>query len=118
MKTEIGFAIIGCGSIAPFHAKSIQQTTGARLVVVGDKIAKNAERIANEFQVKWTDDIDTILSGPRVDVISVATPSGLHRDIAVAGARAGKHLVVEKPLVSCKREHAHSCSAFRTRLRI
>jgi UDP-N-acetyl-2-amino-2-deoxyglucuronate dehydrogenase len=98
MKTELGFAIIGCGNIAPFHAKSIQKTKGARLVVVGDTISKNAERVGKEFQVQWTNDMDTILSDPRVEVISIATPSGLHRDIAVAGARAGKHLVVEKPL--------------------
>jgi len=98
MKKELGFAIIGCGNIAPFHARAIQESKSARLVVVGDTIIKNAEKLGKEFKVKWTDNLNVILSDPEVEVVNIATPSGLHRDLAVAAAKAGKHIIVEKPL--------------------
>ena len=43
--STIGFAIVGCGNIAPFHADALEKIAGAKLVAVCDKIAYNTERL-------------------------------------------------------------------------
>jgi UDP-N-acetyl-2-amino-2-deoxyglucuronate dehydrogenase len=95
-----GFGFVGCGMIAEFHTRAIGEIKGARVVAAYDKFAASAEKIAKmaggDCQVY--DDIDKMLANPEVDVVCVCTPSGAHRDPAVAAARAGKHVVVEKPL--------------------
>lgn len=95
-----GFGIIGCGMIAEFHTRAIQEIEGARVAAVFDTVAERAGRIAQlaggDCQV--FDDLDRMLALDGIDVVSVCTPSGAHMDPAVACAKAGKHVVVEKPL--------------------
>ncbi len=98
MSKELGFAIIGCGVISPFHARAIQEIKGVKLVIVCDAVEKSAEKTGKEFGVKWTSNLDEVLSNSDVDIVNICTPSGLHRDIAIKAAKAGKHLIVEKPL--------------------
>lgn len=98
MNRELGFAIIGCGNIAPFHIRAIEEINGAKLVIVHSKSQKSAQKLGEEFKVKWTVNLEDVFSNPEVDVVNICTPSGLHRDIAIASAKAGKHIVVEKPL--------------------
>lgn len=96
-----GFGIIGCGMIAEFHTKAINAMEGARLVGVFDFRKPAAERIAAMAEggdCRVLDTIDELLSIPEIDVVCVCTPSGGHMEPAVAAARAGKHVVVEKPL--------------------
>src|SRR5882724_4321268 len=78
-----GFAIIGCGMIARFHAKALAEIPGAKIVDLGDN---------------FYPDLPPLLARRDVDIVIVATPSGIHMDPAAAAANAGKHVVVEKPL--------------------
>lgn len=98
MTKELGFAIIGCGAIGPFHARAIQEIKRARLVIVADATEKSARKMGEEFGVRWTIDLKEVLSMPEVDVVNICTPSGMHRDMAVAAANGKKHIIVEKPL--------------------
>jgi predicted dehydrogenase len=66
--------------------------------MVNDVTRESAKKLGEAFKVKWTDSLEEVLANPEVEVINICTPSGLHRDGAIAGARAGKHLVIEKPL--------------------
>ncbi|MFO0908899.1 MAG: Gfo/Idh/MocA family oxidoreductase [Isosphaeraceae bacterium] len=95
-----GFGIIGCGMIAEFHTKAINDIPGARVAAVYDTRPDAAARIAQLAgpDCKVFNDLDKMLALPEVDVVSVCTPSGAHMDPAVACAKAGKHVVVEKPL--------------------
>jgi predicted dehydrogenase len=95
-----GFGIIGCGMISEFHTKAIQEIPGARVLATYDFIPEAAVRIAKlaAGECRAYDDIGKFLEHPGVDVVCVCTPSGGHMDPAVAAARAGKHVVVEKPL--------------------
>src|SRR4051794_14331047 len=97
---EHGFGIIGCGMIAEFHTRAIGEIEGSRVVAAFDSVPDRAARIAGLAggDCKAYDDMDRMLADPRVDVVCVCTPSGAHRDPSVAAARAGKHIVVEKPL--------------------
>ena len=98
MAKGIGFGIVGCGMIANFHAKAIADVPGAKLVACYDKMPASAERLAASTGCKPYQDLDAMLADPAVEVVVIGTPSGAHMDPAVAAARAGKHVIVEKPL--------------------
>src|SRR5260370_13793903 len=97
-ERTFGFGIIGCGVIAPFHARAIAEVPNARLVAVADVVPEAAQKRGAEFGVDHYSDIDAMLARPDVDVVSVCVPSGLHAEVGVHAAAAGKHLVVEKPI--------------------
>jgi UDP-N-acetyl-2-amino-2-deoxyglucuronate dehydrogenase len=93
-----GFGIVGAGVIAAMHAAAIATLPGARLAAVTDV----AEGAAAAFAAAWgctaEPSLDRLLARPDVDVVCVCVPSGLHAEVGVRVARAGKHLVVEKPI--------------------
>jgi len=97
-KKTYGFAIVGCGLIADFHAKAIEAVPNAKLVVTASRSAKNARRVAKPYKADWTTNWRDVLKRDDVDIVNVCTPSGAHMPHAVAAAKAGKHVVVEKPL--------------------
>ncbi len=93
-----GFGIIGCGMIANFHARAIGDIPGAKLVACHDAVPAAAERLAASTGCKPYSTLEEMLADPAVDVVTIGTPSGAHMEPAVAAARAGKHVIVEKPL--------------------
>jgi len=93
-----GFGIIGCGMIANFHAKAIADVRGARLVACYDAVPAAADRLAEAQGCRAYRSLKQMLADPAVDVVTIGTPSGAHLEPAVAAARAGKHVIVEKPL--------------------
>ncbi len=99
MKKDIlGFAILGTGMISKFHARAIGEVPGARLVAVCARERLRAETMAAEFGCQAFDSLDAMLAHPDVDILVIATPSGTHMEAAVAAAKAGKHVLCEKPL--------------------
>ena len=93
-----GFAIIGCGMIAHFHAKAIAEIKNAKLVACYNERAAKADEFAETYGCRSYQRLEDLLADPAVHVINICTPSGAHRDPALMAARAGKHVVVEKPL--------------------
>ncbi len=94
-----GFGIVGCGMIANFHALAVGDIRGARITACYDTFPAAAQRFAAaNTGVTAHEQLDGMLADPSVDVVTICTPSGAHRDPAVAAANAGKHVVVEKPL--------------------
>ena len=93
-----GFGIIGCGMIANFHARAIGDIRGARVVACYDTMPASADRFAAAQGCRGYHDLKQMLADPEVDVVTIGTPSGAHLEPAVAAARAGKHVIVEKPL--------------------
>jgi len=85
--------------IANFHAKAINLARGARLVGVVDRTEDKVRAFAAKHKVAfWSTKLADLLARPDLHVICVTTPSGLHLEPSLAAIRAGKHLVVEKPL--------------------
>ena len=70
-ERTFGFGIIGCGVIAPFHARAIGDLPNARLVAVADVVAEKAAQRGEEFGVDHTADVDALLARPDVDVVSI-----------------------------------------------
>jgi UDP-N-acetyl-2-amino-2-deoxyglucuronate dehydrogenase len=95
---KIGFGIVGCGMIANFHAKAIEHIREAKIVACTDSIPASAERFSQANGCQPYGTVKEMLADPAVNIVTVCTPSGAHRDPAVAAANAGKHVIVEKPL--------------------
>jgi UDP-N-acetyl-2-amino-2-deoxyglucuronate dehydrogenase len=96
--SELGFAIIGTGMVARYHAEAIRRTAGARLVAVHRADAARAAEAADHFEVPCEVSFDELLHRSDVDVVCICTPSGLHAEQTIMAARAGKHVLVEKPM--------------------
>lgn len=94
----IGFGIVGTGMISRFHARALEDVRGAKLIACYDRVAEASNRFGKENECDAYSDLKKMLQDDRVDVVSVCTPSGAHMEPAVAAAKAGKHVVVEKPL--------------------
>ncbi len=94
----IGIGIIGCGMIAGFHAKAIADAKGARLVGCADRQPERAADFAAKTGCRYYATIEEMLADPEIEAVSICTPSGAHMEPAVQAAKAGKHLLVEKPL--------------------
>jgi predicted dehydrogenase len=117
----LGFAIVGCGMIARFHARALAEVPGARVAALVSRSSDRARKLADEVGLDCflATDLAAALSRPDVDAVIVTTPSGAHLEPAVAAAAAGKHVVVEKPLEitaeRCDRIIA-ACDAHRVKL--
>ena len=93
-----GFGIIGAGIIAAVHADAIALLPGARLSAVTDVAAGAAQAFADARGCAAEPSVDDLLARRDVDVVCVCVPSGLHAEAGIRAAKAGKHLVVEKPI--------------------
>ncbi|QDV26218.1 putative oxidoreductase YcjS [Aureliella helgolandensis] len=93
-----GFGIIGCGMIANFHARAIADIPGAKLVACYNRTAPKAEALSAEFGGDVYTDLDAMLAREDLDIVTICSPSGAHMEPCIAAARAGKHVIVEKPL--------------------
>lgn len=94
----VGFGIIGCGVISDFHARAIGDVRGAKLVACFSRTKNSADQFAKKHQITAHADLEEFLADPEIDIVSICTPSGAHMEPAVAAAKAGKHVIVEKPL--------------------
>lgn len=95
---EHGLGIVGAGTIGAFHARAAEMVPAARLVAVTDVRQDRAEAFAAEHGCAAEPSLDDLLSRDDVDVVSVCVPSGLHAEVGIEVAAAGKHLIVEKPI--------------------
>lgn len=99
-----GFGIIGSGMISRFHARAIAEISGAKLVGCASRRAEAAEQFAAEHNCQAYGSLEEMLADDAISVVTITTPSGNHMEPAVDAARAGKHVLVEKPLeVTLKR---------------
>jgi len=95
---KVRFGIVGCGVIGPTHAEAIKNIDIAELKAVCDIVPERAKALGEKYGVEWYTDYDKMLARPDIDVINVCVPSGLHSDLGVKAAKAGKHVLVEKPI--------------------
>jgi UDP-N-acetyl-2-amino-2-deoxyglucuronate dehydrogenase len=99
LPPSIGFGIVGVGMIADYHAQAIREAHGARLVGVAGRSQDKVRAFAEKHRAPFpTTSVGELVTRPDIDVICVTTPSGAHRDVALAAIRAGKHVVIEKPI--------------------
>lgn len=101
---EIGVAFVGAGVIAEMHGRGLAATTGARLIGVFDPLTPRARKIAGKFGGRVFKNLDELLAHEQVEAVHVLTPVALHVAVALKALRAGKHVLLEKPVAATARE--------------
>lgn len=103
MKTY-GFGVIGCGRISKNHLESIKALPGAKLVAVADCKEEALHKAVEKYVCQGYSDYQELLANPEVDIVNICTESGLHARIAMDAIKAGKHVLVEKPMAMSLKE--------------
>lgn len=96
--TTFNVGISGAGVIGNVHAGALEGVPNARLVAVAEPREEVGRAFADKYGATWYGSYVEMLQDPAVDVVIVATPSGLHPEQTILAARAGKHVVTEKPM--------------------
>ena len=91
-------ALVGCGRISKNHFEAIDKIDGLELVAVCDTDPERAKEAGTQWNVAYFTSYERMLAESKADVVTIATPSGLHPEQGVAAAKAGKHVVMEKPM--------------------
>lgn len=97
-------AVIGAGSIGHDHLASLAGETRVRLLAVAETHPQRAQEAAARFRIEAVTDYRQLLCRPDIDLVTVALPNYLHAPVALAALRAGKHVMVDKPLATSLRE--------------
>ena len=93
-----GVAIIGTGRISRAHAQAAQAVERARLVVASEIDEERGRRFAERWGCDVVKDYHDVLKREDVDVVALCLPHWLHVSVAIEAAKAGKHILVEKPM--------------------
>ena len=96
----IGIGFIGAGDIANLHAEAISAMEGAALVGLWNRTAEKASVKAAQFGCKVFESVDDLLNEVKVHAVFVLTNMETHCEYTIRAARAGKHVLVEKPAAS------------------
>lgn len=96
------FGLIGTGLAGRLFGGALQaRPAGAELVAVAARSEASARGGAERWGAQWwTDDWRELIASDEIDAVCIATPTGTHAEIAVAAARAGKHVLTEKPMAT------------------
>ncbi len=94
--SRLRIAVVGAGHLGRIHAKLISQVDGAELVAISDPVEAARANAAALFNVPTAADYRDVIS--QVDAAIIAAPTDAHAEIATEFLKAGKHLLVEKPL--------------------
>ena len=98
--------LIGCGRISKNHFEAIASQSDAKCIYCCDIIEDRAREAAEKYNIPdWTVNYQEMLSSPDIDLISICTPSGLHPEHGIQAAKAGKHVLTEKPM-ACRLSEA------------
>ncbi len=95
---KLRVAVVGVGHLGQHHARIASSSEVAELVAVVDPSAERGNEIADKFETRWVSTLADIL--PEIDAVQIAAPTGLHHAIGLEALKAGKHMLMEKPLAA------------------
>ncbi|MEI7834357.1 MAG: Gfo/Idh/MocA family oxidoreductase [bacterium] len=98
MAKKIRMGILGCGAIGALHARAMRKVEAVKLVAVADAIPGYAHAFADLNKLHAFDSFAAMLASNKIDAVVICTPSGTHAELGIAAAKAGKHVLVEKPM--------------------
>jgi myo-inositol 2-dehydrogenase/D-chiro-inositol 1-dehydrogenase/scyllo-inositol 2-dehydrogenase (NAD+) len=106
MKEQVGICLIGAGRAGMIHGRNFaSRVPRAAMTAVSDVLEEGAKTAARELGVSAVyTDYREALRDSAVDAVIVVTPTKFHRDIVIAAARAGKHILCEKPMAMNREE--------------
>ncbi len=97
-RQNFRIALTGCGRISHSHVDAISKVDGLDLVAVCDGDPERAKAVAEPLGIPWFKSDEEMIRGVECDVIAICTPSGMHPGQGIIAAKAGKHVVTEKPM--------------------
>jgi len=101
----IGIGIIGYGYWGPNLVRNFSELDSARVVAVCDSASDRLAQVARRYPgVKTVGRIEELIGDPAIDAVAIATPAGTHFDLAMKVLKAGKHVLVEKPMTQTSEE--------------
>ncbi|HEX5418189.1 MAG TPA: Gfo/Idh/MocA family oxidoreductase [Chloroflexota bacterium] len=104
-ESSVGIGIVGTGTIAQSHLRSLQGFEKARVLGVFDVLADRAEATAQAFAIPTVaPTLDALLEIPGLDAVIVCTPPFAHAEPTITALQAGKHVLCEKPFASTPSE--------------
>lgn len=98
----INVAVIGVGYLGQHHARIYSELDNVKLIGVVDVDTKRAEEIAKKYGCDWYGDYREMLD--KVDALSIVTPTTMHYKIAMDCIKAGKDILIEKPITTTVEE--------------
>src|SRR5262245_22886682 len=112
MSAAIRLALVGCGRISQTHFDAIREVDGIELVGVCDTVEQRAREAGEQNNVPWFTSYQTMLAEVPCEAVTLCTPSGLHPQHGILAAKAGKHVICEKPMaitLAAADELVHAC---------
>lgn len=88
--------VVGCGVVHGTHCEAIKNIDGAKLAAVYDVVPERAKATGEKYGAPATESFEALFD--LVDVVNICVPSGLHAELGIKAAKAGKHVLVEKPI--------------------
>lgn len=99
MTRKLGIGIAGTGSILAYHAEALARLADVALRALAGRDAAKAKALAARYGFeRAVDGFEALIARDDVDAVVIATPDDTHADLAMAAIRAGKHVLVQKPL--------------------
>ena len=83
---RVRFAVIGAGNIGKFHVRAMQEIQQAHVTVVCNRHGTEGQDLAEKANADWVSDYHDVVLRDDVDAVSICTPSGTHKEIAIAAA--------------------------------
>ena len=118
MSSTINVAVIGAGAIGVDHIASFQSHPSARVVALAETSPERGADAAKKFGLpEVVRDYRVLLARTDIDVISIALPNYLHAPVALDALRAGKHVVIDKPIATNARDAARLAAEAKKRKR-
>ena len=94
-------AVIGAGAIGLDHIRSFQSHPAARVTLLAEVSPERGREAADQFNIPdLVTDYKEALKRPYIDVISIALPNYLHASVGLEALKAGKHLMLDKPMAT------------------
>ncbi len=98
MNRPLKVGVVGLGSMGRNHLRVYSEMADVQMAAVADVDAGALQRAAEAYSVATYQDYRRMLERERLDAVSIVAPTGLHRQVALAAAQAGVHILVEKPI--------------------
>jgi len=126
-NTKVGYCIVGLGRISMQHFMPAVKMSGkSRVTALVSGHRDKAERVAAEYGVPASniynyENFDSIAQNPAIDAVYIALPNGMHAEYSIRAAKAGKHVLCEKPMATTVEESRamiQACAAAKKKLMI
>ena len=98
MIKDLNVGVIGVGNMGKHHARVYSEIEGVDLVAVVDADKNNGRRIARKFNCRYYDNISKLLAAENLDAATIAVPTSMHKDVALACIDHGVPVLIEKPI--------------------